>query len=96
MTSRQLNIRLEAAAIDELEAHAFLRRIPPGAFARDVILKFLQEARDEPGLEAAMKARADHDRASRQRRKVTPLRPQLRSAEFDGPVGGAPVWSRSA
>ncbi len=76
MVSRQLNIRLDAAAIEELEAHAYLRRIPAAALARDIILKFLREARHEPGLGAAMTARTDHDRASRQRKKVTPLRPQ--------------------
>jgi hypothetical protein len=76
VVGRQLNIRLDAAAIEELEAHAYLHRIPAAAFARDIVLKFLQESRNEPGLEAAMTARADHDRGSRQRRKVTPLRPQ--------------------
>jgi hypothetical protein len=76
MASRQLNIRLNEAAIEELEAHAFLRRVQPATFARDIILNFLRDHRDEPGLEGAMKARADHDRVSRQRAKVRPLRPQ--------------------
>lgn len=75
MVSRQLNIRLDPAANEELEAHAYLHRVPVAAFARDLILKFLEERRDEPGLEAALEARAEHDRASRQRRTVTPIRP---------------------
>lgn len=76
MASRQLNIRLDEAAAEELEAHAFLRRAQPAALARDIILNFLRDNGDEPGLEAAMKSRADHDRASRRRAKVTPLRPK--------------------
>jgi len=76
VAGRQLNIRLDAAATEQLEAHAYLRRIPSAAFARDIILNFLRDNDDEPGLEAAMKSRADHDRVSRQRAKVTPLRPK--------------------
>ena len=76
MAGRQLNIRLDEATIDELEAHAFLRRVPPAAFAREIILSFLRNNGDEPGLEAAKGSRADHDRASRQQAKVTPLRPK--------------------
>lgn len=76
MAGRQLNIRLDEAAIDELEAHAFLRRVPPAALAREIILDFLRDNGDEPGLEAAKMSRADHDRASRQQAKVTPLRPK--------------------
>jgi len=75
MASRQLNIRLEPSAADELEAHAFLRRVPAATVARDVILKFLREARNEPGLDTARKARAEHDRARRQEETVTPFRP---------------------
>jgi hypothetical protein len=74
MAGRQLNIRLESPALDELEGHAFLRRVTAGTVARDVILKFLREARDEPGLDDAMKARREHDRAQRQDEIVTPLR----------------------
>jgi hypothetical protein len=76
VAGRQLNIRLDEAAIDELEAHAFLRRIQPAALAREIILNFLRENGDEPGLETAKKSRTDHDRASRQQAKVTPLRPK--------------------
>lgn len=76
MASRQLNIRLDDAATEELEAHAFLRRVPPAALARDIILNFLRDNSDEQGLEAAINSRADHDRASRQRAKVTPIRPK--------------------
>lgn len=76
MASRQLNIRLDEAAIEELEAHAFLHRVPPAALARDIILNFLRDNGDESGLEAAMKSRADHDRVSRRQAKVTPLRPK--------------------
>lgn len=76
MAGRQLNIRLDEPAVDELEAHAFLRRVPPAALAREIILSFLRDNSDEPGLEAAKKSRVDHDRASRQRAKVTPLRPK--------------------
>ncbi len=76
MAGKQLNIRLDEAAIDEFEAHAFLRRAPPAALAREIILNFLRDNGDEPGLEAAKKSRADHDRASRQQANVTPLRPK--------------------
>jgi len=76
VVGRQLNIRLDEAAIDELEAHAFLRRVQPAALAREIILNFLRDNGDEPGLEAARKSRADYDRASRQQAKVTPLRPK--------------------
>lgn len=76
MASRQLNIRLDATAIEELEAHAFVRRVQPAALAREIILDFLRDNDDEPGLEAARKSRADHDRVSRQQAKVTPLRPK--------------------
>jgi hypothetical protein len=76
VAGRQLNIRLDEAAIDEFEAHAFLRRVQPAALAREVILNFLRDNGDEPGLEAAKKSRADHDRASRQQANVTPLRPK--------------------
>jgi hypothetical protein len=76
VASRQLNIRLDEPAIDELEAHAFLRRVAPAALAREIILNFLRDNGDEPGLEAAKRSRADHDRASRQQAKVTPLRPK--------------------
>lgn len=76
MASRQLNIRLDEAALEELEAHAFLRRVQPAVFARDIILNFLRDSRDESGLDGAIRSRADHDRASRQRSKITPLRPQ--------------------
>jgi hypothetical protein len=62
MASRQLNIRLDSSAGDQLDAHAFLRRVPAAALARDVILEFLREARDEPGLAEAMTARAERDR----------------------------------
>jgi hypothetical protein len=74
VASRQLNIRLDEAAIEELEAHAFLRRVQPAALARDIILNFLRDNSDEPSLEAAMKSRADHDRVSQRQAKVTPLR----------------------
>jgi hypothetical protein len=76
VAGRQLNIRLDEAAIDEFEAHAFLRRVQPATLAREVILNFLRDNGDAPGLEAAKKSRADHDRASRQQAKVTPLRPK--------------------
>lgn len=76
MASRQLNIRLDERAAEELEAHAYLRRVQPAALARDIILAFLRDNGDEAGLEAAMKSRAEHDRVSRQRAKVTPLRPK--------------------
>lgn len=76
MVGRQLNIRLDEGAIDELEAHAFLRRVQPATLAREIILNFLRDNGDEPGLDAAKKSRADHDRASRQQAKVTPLRPK--------------------
>lgn len=77
MTSRQLNIRLDPAAADELEVHAFLRRVPAATVARDVILKFLHQARDEPGLDTARRARAEYDQAmgARQEEGVTQLRP---------------------
>jgi hypothetical protein len=76
VASRQLNIRLDAAATEEFEAHAFLRRVQPAALAREIILDFLRDNGDEPGLQAAMESRADHDRVSRQGAKVTPLRPK--------------------
>jgi hypothetical protein len=76
VAGRQLNIRLDAAAFDEFEAHAFLRRVQSATLAREIILDFLRDNGDEPGLEAAKKSRADHDRASRQQAKVTPLRPK--------------------
>jgi hypothetical protein len=76
VASRQLNIRLDEAATEELEAHAFLRRVQPAALARDIILDFLRDNSDEPSVEAAMKSRADHDRVSQRRAKVTPLRPK--------------------
>lgn len=75
MASRQLNIRLEPAAADELEVHAFLRRVPAATVARDVILKFLREAQDEPGMDTARKARTEHDQARLQGETVTPFRP---------------------
>ena len=80
MTSRQLNIRLDPSEADELEVHAFLRRVPTTTVARDVILKFLREARDEPGLDTARKARAEYERAIRQRETVTPFRPPRQSS----------------
>jgi hypothetical protein len=76
VASRQLNIRLDEAAIEELEAHAFLRRVQPAALARDIILNFLRDNGDEPGLGTAMKSRADHDRVARRRTNVTPLHPK--------------------
>jgi hypothetical protein len=76
VAGRQLNIRLDEAAIDELEAHAFLRRVQPASLAREIILGFLRDNGDEPGLDAAKSSRADHDRASRQRANVRPLRPK--------------------
>jgi hypothetical protein len=63
MASRQLNVRLDPAAMDELEAHAYLRRIPATTMARDVIMQFLRTTSDEPGLEAARQARAEYDRS---------------------------------
>jgi hypothetical protein len=77
MPSRQLNIRLEPAAADELEVHAFLRRVPPAVVARDVILEFLREARNDPGMDTARKARVEYDEALSKQGKVTvtPLRP---------------------
>ena len=71
MASRQLNIRLDERATEELEAHAFLRRVQPAALARDIILDFLRDNSDEPSVEAAMKSRADRDKVSRQQAKVT-------------------------
>jgi hypothetical protein len=64
MASRQLNVRLDPAAMDELEAHAYLRRIPATTMARDVILEFLRAASDEPGLETARQARVEYDRSA--------------------------------
>jgi hypothetical protein len=76
VAGRQLNIRLDEAAIDELEAHAFLHRVQPAALAREIILGFLRDNGDEPGLEAAKRSRVDHEQASRQRANVRPLRPK--------------------
>jgi hypothetical protein len=75
MASRQLNIRLDSTAMDELEAHAFLRRVPATTMARDVIMGFLREAQDEPGLDTARRARDEYDHSVLQRTTVTPFRP---------------------
>jgi hypothetical protein len=61
VASRQLNIRLDPVAADELEAHAFLRREPVTNLARDVIMKFLDDRRDEPGMDTARRARAEYE-----------------------------------
>jgi hypothetical protein len=77
MTSRQLNIRLDPGAHDELEVHAFLRRLPAATVARDVILKFLYDARNEPGLDTARQAREEYEasNAKRPQQTVARLRP---------------------
>jgi hypothetical protein len=64
MAGRQLNIRLDPAAADELEVHAFLRRQPAANVARDVIMEFLEARRDEPGMETARRARAEYEAGS--------------------------------
>lgn len=61
---RQLNIRLSAAARDRLEALAFVRRTPSSTLARDILLDYLHRYQDEPGLEAALVALAEHDAAA--------------------------------
>ena len=60
---RQLNIRLKASDRDQLEALAFLRRIPSATLARDIVLDYLDRYRDEAGVQAALSALAEHDAA---------------------------------
>jgi hypothetical protein len=76
MSTRQVNIRLDAIAADELEAHAFLRRLPAASLARDVIMQFLDDKRDEPGMETARRARVEYEAetGNQQEQAVTPLR----------------------
>jgi hypothetical protein len=75
MATRQLNIRLAPSALDELETHAFLRRVSPTVMARGIILEYLRRAREEPGFIEAMRARAEHDQQDHQN-TVRPLHPR--------------------
>jgi hypothetical protein len=62
MPNRQLNIRLDASARDQLEALAFLRRLPAATLARDLVIEYLARSKDEPGLDTALLALGQHDR----------------------------------
>jgi predicted transcriptional regulator len=70
---RQLNIRLSPAARDRLEALAFLRRVPSSTLARDIVLEYLERFRDEPGLQAALKALIEHDAAGSRTAEVAAI-----------------------
>lgn len=73
MTSRQLNIRLNPQARDQLDALAFVRRTSASALARDILLDYLSRYANEPGVKEALAALATHDAADRPRRNVRRL-----------------------
>lgn len=63
MTGRQLNIRLDAADRDRLEALAYVRRTPAAALAREIVLEYVTAHEDEPGVRSALASLAEHDLA---------------------------------
>ena len=71
---RQLNIRLSPRERDQLEALAFLRRLPASVLARDVLFEYLQQHREDPGLQSVLKGLAEHDcdTVSAKVTKITP------------------------
>lgn len=76
MTSRQLNIRLDPLSRDRLEALAFVRRQHASSLARAIVLEYLSVHAHESGLERALQALTDQDRANDARATVHPLRPK--------------------
>lgn len=76
MTGRQLNIRLDAADRDRLEALAYVRRKPPATLAREIVLEYVAAHEHERGMQSALASRAEHDRAEKAEvaAKVTKLR----------------------
>ncbi len=76
MTGRQLNIRLDPADRDRLEALAFVRRKPSAALAREIVLEYVAAHEGEPGMQSALASRAEHDRVdtAEAEGKVTKLR----------------------
>ena len=76
MTGRQLNIRLDAADRDRLEALAYVRRTASAALAREIVLEFVAAHEDVPGLQSALASRVAHDHADKA--EVTARVTQLR------------------
>lgn len=77
MAGRQLNIRLNPADRDKLEALAYVRRQPSATLAREIVLEYVAAHEQEPGVQSALASRAEHDRASQQpTARVTNLRPR--------------------
>lgn len=76
MTGRQLNIRLDPADRDRLEALAYVRRKPSAALAREIVLAYVTAHESEPGVHCALASRAEHDGVdtAEAEAKVTKLR----------------------
>lgn len=76
MTGRQLNIRLDPADRDRLEALAFVRRRPSATLAREIVLEYVTAHEGEPGMQSALASRAERDRVdtAEAEAKVTKLR----------------------
>lgn len=61
MTSRQLNIRLDPADRDRLEALAFVRRLTSSTLAREIVLEYVSRHENEAGVQTALAALAEGD-----------------------------------
>jgi hypothetical protein len=84
---RQLNIRLAPAVRDQLEALAFLRRIPSATLARDIVVEYLELHRHTPGLGAVLAGLSEHDRDESRSADVTQLA-QQRARRSEQPAAG--------
>jgi len=77
MTSRQLNIRLDPAERDKLEALAFVRRTPSSTLAREIVIEYVAGHQSEAGVQTALAALKERDQAdSADKATVTRLQPR--------------------
>jgi len=78
MTGRQLNIRLDPADMDRLEALAYVRRVQSATLAREIVLTYVAAHEREPGVQNALASRVEHDEATATEAaaRVTKLRRQ--------------------
>jgi hypothetical protein len=67
----QLNIRLDRAAQQTLEAAAFAKRLTPTALAKEVVVTAIEGFAREKAVKAALESREIED--TRSKGKVTPL-----------------------
>ena len=74
MAGRQLNIRVTASELDQLNAHAFIARSTPGAVAREAIEEFLAARAGDPDVRAALEALARRDAKDAVATTVRPIR----------------------